>query len=294
MSLYVTAFGFGLVTAAILTIPTVGFSLQFAITGVLNLAYGSVMTLSAYAAYMANRDGVGIWWCLGLATVAGSVGSYLLNLVIFKRFQRRRTSAVSMIVVSLAVGIVLSNGLLAIAGASPVSYRTDPGQLITFGDLQFTFNQLVIVGLGIGVMLVVHVLLRFTRLGKAMRASAANPTLATHSGIRVDLIVSRTWLLSGALCGLGGAAFALDSSSFTPTSSGTFVIVVLAAAILGGVGNAYGAMIGAIIIGLAVEVSAVPLTPSYKYVVAFVILLACMLARPEGIAIRGRKVGRPA
>lgn len=289
MSLYITAFGFGLVTAAILTIPTVGFSLQFAITGVLNLAYGSVMTCSAYAAYLANHHGVGIWWCLGVAAVAGAIGSFLLNFLIFKRFQHRRTSAVTMIVVSLAVGIVLSNGLLAIVGASPVSYTADPGRLIRIGDLEFTFTQIVIIGLGIVVMAAIHALLTFTRLGKSMRAAASNPELARQSGIRVDRIVSGTWLLSGGLCGLGGAAFALDSSSFTPTSSGTFVMVVLAAAILGGVGNAYGAMIGAVIIGLAVEISAVPLTPSYKYVVAFVILLACMLARPEGIAVRARK-----
>jgi branched-subunit amino acid ABC-type transport system permease component len=103
-------------------------------------------------------------------------------------------------------------------------------------------------------------------------------------------VVTSTWAISGALAGLGGTVFAIDSGSFGATSTDLFLVLILAAVFLGGPGQAYGAMLGAIIIGLGTEVSAVWITPAYKNVVAFVLLLTMLALRPTGLmGMRERK-----
>jgi branched-subunit amino acid ABC-type transport system permease component len=133
------------------------------------------------------------------------------------------------------------------------------------------------------VMIGVHGMLRYTRLGKAMRATAANKSLARNCGIRTSRVITVTWALTGALCGLAGVVFAMDSGSFDATATDLFLILILAAVFLGGPGQAYGAMLGAVIIGLATEISAAYITADYKYVVAFVALLIMLGVRPTGL-----------
>src|SRR5258708_30965011 len=123
--------------------------------------------------------------------------------------------------------------------------------------------------IAVAAMAGVHVLLRYTRLGRAMRATAANRTLARNCGIRTGRVITATWALTGALCGLAGVVFAMDAGSFDATATDLFLVLILAAVFLGGPGQAYGAMLGAVIIGIATEVSAAYITPSYKYVIAF-------------------------
>ena len=157
------------------------------------------------------------------------------------------------------------------------------GPTLKAGGLILTTVQLVIIGLSVVVMAGVHVLLRYSKLGKAMRATAANRSLARNCGIRTDRVVTVTWALTGALCGIAGTVFAMNNGSFGATSADLFLVVILAAVFLGGPGQAYGAMVGAVIIGLATEISAAYITPSYKYVIAFLVLLIVMAARPGGV-----------
>ena len=128
-----------------------------------------------------------------------------------------------------------------------------------------------------------HVLLRYTRLGKAMRATAANRTLARNCGIRTGRVITATWAITGGCAGWPGVVFAMDAGSFDATSTDLFLVLILAATFLGGPGQAYGAMLGAVVIGLATEVSAAYITPSYKYVIAFVALLVMLGVRPTGL-----------
>jgi branched-subunit amino acid ABC-type transport system permease component len=129
----------------------------------------------------------------------------------------------------------------------------------------------------------VHALLRYTKLGKAMRATAANKNLARNCGIRTSRVITITWAITGGLCGLAGVVFAMDSGSFSPTSTDIFLVLILAAVFLGGPGQAYGAMLGAAVIGVATEVSAAFIPADYKYVVAFVVLLLMLGVRPTGL-----------
>ena len=283
MSLFVASIGFGLVTASVLAIASVGFTLQFGVTDVLNLAYGAIMIFGAFIAYAVNSAGASVWLGLIAAVVACSLISVLLNIGVYTPFQRRGTAPITMVIVSLGMTLIIEFGVQAVSGGTAVSYTMGNGPTLQGGGLDLTGVQIGIMVLAVLVMAGVHGLLRYTRLGKAMRATAANGSLARNCGIRTARVITITWALTGALCGLAGVVFAIDSGSFDATSTDLFLVLILAAVFLGGPGQAYGAMLGAVLIGLATEVSAVFIPADYKYVVAFVALLAVLGLRPTGL-----------
>ena len=283
MSLFVASVGFGLITAAVLAIAAVSFTLQFAVTDVLNLAFAAVMTFGAFVAYWINQAGVSVWIALVAAMAACSALSVLLNLVVYSPFQRRGSSPITIVIVSLGMALIIEFGVQAIVGGVNVSYSMGQGKTYKAGGLILSSVQLVIIAIAVVVMGAVAVLLRYTKLGKAMRATAANRSLARNCGIRTSQVITTTWAITGALGGLAGTIFAIDIVSFGPTSTDLFVVLILAAVFLGGPGHAYGAMLGALLIGLSTEVSAAYIPPDYKYVIAFVALLIMLAVRPSGL-----------
>jgi branched-chain amino acid transport system permease protein/neutral amino acid transport system permease protein len=283
VSIFLSSVAFGLVAASVLAIASVGFTLQFAVTNVLNLAFAAVMTASAFVAYWVNERGVTIWIAALAAAAAGMVLSLFLNRVVYSPFQRRKTSPIGIVIVSLGMTLIIEYGTQAIAGPDNVSYRMNQGRTVALGSFRLTAAELAIIGLSVVLMAVVHVLVRYTRLGKAMRATAANENLARNCGIRTDRVVTVTWLITGALCGIAGTVFAMDAGTFGATSTDLFLVLILAAVFLGGPGQPYGAMLGALVIGLGTEVSAAFVVSDYKDVIAFVILLAMLAVRPNGL-----------
>jgi len=283
VSLFQAAFGFGLVSMSVIALGAVGFTMQFGITNMINLAYGEVMISSAYVAYYINRAGVSIWIGMIAGAIFGAVFSFLLNRIVYSPFQRKGTSLLGMVIVSLAVSLMIANLLLPLVTYNSVSYQETSGSLIRMAGVILTTNQILIILLAVVVMLAIHGLLRYTRLGKAMRATAANPILARNCGIATQRVVDVVWLITGALCGLAGVVAALNSDSFAVANGAGFLITALAAAVLGGAGQPYGAMIGAVIIGLVTELSAAAWSPEYKEVVAFGILVLVMVLRPQGL-----------
>ena len=283
MNQVIPAIGFGLITASILAIAAVGFTLQFSVTNILNLAYGDIMTACAFAAYLANHAGVNIWISLVIAALFGAVFSLFLNRFVYFQFVRRGTRLFGMIIVTIAVSLIIQNLLLAIFRPTFFSYEYSLGPSYNFGGMIFTASQLAIIAIAVLAMLGVVLLMTQTRLGKAMRATATNPGLARSCGIATDRVIDAAWLLSGALCGIAGVAFVLNTATFSETTGASFLVPIIAAAVLGGIGQPYGAMLGAVTIGLASEVSAAIINPSYKGVVAFAILIVVLLVRPQGI-----------
>jgi branched-chain amino acid transport system permease protein/neutral amino acid transport system permease protein len=188
-----------------------------------------------------------------------------------------------MVIVSLGMTLILVFGTQAVAGPTNVSYTMNQGATLKAGSFELTVAQVAMICLSIVTMVLVHLLIRYTRLGKAMRATAANRNLARNCGIRTDRVVTTTWLLTGALCGLAGAVFGMNAGTFGATSTDVFLVLILAAVFLGGPGEPYGAMLGALVIGLATEVSAAFIVSDYKNVVAFVILIAMLTIRPNGL-----------
>jgi len=283
VELYVAALGFGLISASVIAIAAVGFTMQFGITNMINLAYGEVMMVSGYAAFYVNRAGVNVWVAMIAGALAGAVLSYLLNRFLYTPFQRKGTNLIGMVIISLAASLMVANVMLPIVGYDTSSYVVDQGPLLSFNGLVLTTAQIAIIVVAAILMLVVHGLLRYTRLGKSMRATAANPTLARNCGIPTQRVIDVVWLITGALCGVAGVVAGLDSENFSVSSGAGYLITIIAAAVLGGAGQPYGAMIGALIIGLVTELSAAAIAPEYKQVVAFGILVLVMILRPQGL-----------
>jgi branched-subunit amino acid ABC-type transport system permease component len=283
VTIFLSSLGFGLVTASVLAIASVGFTLQFGVTDVLNLAYGAIMIAGAFVAYVVNQAGLSVWIGMLVAVAVCSAGSVLLNSGVYTPFQRRGTSPITMVIVSLGMTLIIEFGVQALAGGTSVSYTMGSGATLKAGGLILTVVQIVVIALSILVMVGVHGLLRYSKLGKAMRATAANKTLARNCGIRTGRVITITWALTGGLCGLAGVVFAIDAGSFDATATDIFLVLILAAVFLGGPGQAYGAMLGAVVIGIATEVSAAYITADYKYVIAFVALLVMLGVRPTGL-----------
>jgi branched-chain amino acid transport system permease protein/neutral amino acid transport system permease protein len=208
--------------------------------------------------------------------------SYLISRVIYQPFLRRGTSQFAMVMVTVAVSFILKNVLQIFSGATYYSYQLPPEPPIRFLGMVFDARQLTIIGLAVVSLLGLHLLFKYTRLGKAMRATSDNGALARSVGIPTSRIVGAAWLLSGLLAGLAGVALAIDLGSFNSTTGGGYLLLIVAAAVFGSVGEPYGAVLGAVVIGLASEVAA-NYNPQLKDVVAFAILVVVLLLRPEGL-----------
>jgi branched-subunit amino acid ABC-type transport system permease component len=283
VSTLLPAIGFGLVTASILAVAGVGFTLQFGVTNILNLAYGEIMTAAAFVAYLVTSAGISVWLALVAGGAFGAVFSVLLNRALYTPFVRHGTRLFGMIIVTIAVSLIVQNSMLAIFGANFFSLSMARPASVHIAGMVFTTVQLAIIGVAIVAMLLIHLLLRYTKLGKAMRATATDPDLARNCGIATERVIDLAWAISGALCGLAGVILVMNLTAFTDTTGAQFLIPIIAVAVLGGIGQPYGAMLGALIIGIVSELAAAVISPDYKNVVAFVILVMVLLARPQGI-----------
>ncbi len=284
MSLFVASLGFGLVTASILAIAAVGFTLQFGVTNILNLAFGDVMTASAFIGYLATTNGLNIWLALALCALFGAVFSVLLNRFLYTPFVRHGTKLFGMIVVTIAVSLIIQNALQAIWGANFFSLKFSSGRSYHLGAMVFTTSQLGIMAIAVVAMLAVYALLKFTKLGKAMRATASDPVLARSCGIATDRVIDVAWLLSGALCGIAGRGAGherdqlhLHDRRHLPDRDRRRRGARAES------GRPTARCSGALTIGISSEVAAGLIAPSYKQVVAFAVLVLVLLVRPQGI-----------
>ena len=292
MSSIILSIGFGLVLASILSMGAVGFTLQFGVTNLFNLAFGECMTLAAFAAYVVhNTLGWSMWVALVAGGIAGMVVSLVISRMIYLPFMHRGTTQFAMVMVTVAVSIIIKNVLQAMTGATFYSYGLPPQQSVHILGMVFTPRQLGIMALAALSLLGLHVIFRYTRLGKAMRATADDSALARTCGIPTTRIISAAWILSGLLAGFAGVALAMDLGTFDNNTGGAFLLLIVAAAVFGSVGEPYGAMVGALVIGIVSELAAL-IAPDLKYVAAFALLVVVLLVRPEGLRsgqVQGRR-----
>jgi branched-subunit amino acid ABC-type transport system permease component len=287
---FTLSIGFGLVTASILALAAMGLTLQFGVTNFVNFAYGDFLTLGAYLSWVANvKLHANIWLAMVLGSLGIGVAAALLGRFLLGPFARRFRNLFYVMIVTFGLSLILLNLIQAVWGANYLQYGVKVQNPLRLGPFLLSTDQLIIVAIGLGAMLAVHLLLTRTKLGKAMRAMSDDPSLATVSGINTRAITTFTWFLTGTLAGLAGTVLGLNISSITPAMGETFLFVIFAAVILGGIGRPYGAMLGALVIGLATEISAVFINAAYKLDVAFVLLVIVLLIRPQGLlAVRGR------
>ena len=291
MSQFWLAFGFGLVTASVLAIAAVGLSLQFGITNYINFAYGDFMALGAYLAYYFNAEAVhmNIWLAMVVGALIMGVFAVLINRFLLSPFARRFNKTFYVLIVTFGLSLILLNLVDSIWGSNNRTYSMKLEIYKHIGPFLLNKYQITVMIISVVLMLAIHLMLKTTRLGKSMRAMSDNTTLAMTSGIDTKRITTITWFLSGSLAGLAGTVLGITESQITPASGELFLFVIFAAVIVGGVGSIYGAMAGAVLIGLSTEVSAAYINPAYKYDVAFVLLILTLLFRPNGLFSRPGK-----
>jgi branched-subunit amino acid ABC-type transport system permease component len=283
MQLLIEAIGFGIAAGAVIALGAVGFSVQFGMSNILNITYGSLMTLGAYTGLFLIDRGTSPW--VALAVAGGVIGlvSIGFHRWLLAPLVRRGTRAFAIVIVTVSAGVVLQYIIVIFAGPDAKSYGEESGQTFHLGDLVMTASQVTIILLTTVLMLALHLLLTRTTLGRAMRATASNRILAQSCGIDTDRISDIAWLLSGILCGAAGVALAITTVSFDFSLGPVFLIPMIAAAVLGGIGQPYGAMLGGLVVGIASELAAAYTNPAYREVVAFAILIAMLLFRPRGL-----------
>ena len=292
MRAFVEAVGFGIASGAVVALGAVGFTVQFGISNVLNITYGAMMTLAAYVGYALLQAGIGVWTALAICAAVVALASVAFNRALLAPLARRGTGFVGVVIVTVAAGIVLQYCIVAVAGPSTVSYGQQAGSTIGGAGFVFTASQLTIIAVTVAAMVLLHLLLARTQLGRAMRATSANAVVARSCGIRTDRIIDITWLISGALCGAAGVALAINTVSFDFTLGPTFLIYMIAAAVLGGIGQPYGAMIGGLVVGVVSQVAAAYTGPAYQDVYAFGVLILMLLIRPRGLLAAGTATSR--
>lgn len=284
MTLLLNSIGFGLVTASVIAIGAVGLTLQFGITNFVNFAYGELLTLGAYVGYYCT---VVLHLNLAVAILAAIVVTgalaVVLNEVIFTPFVKTKARLFIMLIVTIGVSLILQNAYQIVFGTNFYRYNVTGNSSHSLGPFLLTTTQLLIIGLAVIALAGLQGLLRYTRLGKSMRAMSDSAELAEASGLNTGMITRLAWFLSGGLAGIGGVALALNVYTVTPNLGNLFVFILFAAVILGGVGKPVGAMLAALIIGVAMEVSGAYINSAYKTAVAFAILIAVLLFRPSGL-----------
>jgi len=278
-----SSLGFGIVTASILLPAAVGFTLQFSTTNVLNIAFGAQMTFAAFVAFVCTQHGLDVWSAMVLAGVFGAVSSALLNRLLLAPFMRRGTSFFGMIVVTIALALVIEYLVEVIWGPGTVDYPLSGGAAFHLGAVVLSQEQIVVIFIGLALAAATHSILRYTRMGKAMRAVAANRQLAQSSGIRAQRVTDLAWAMSGFMSGIAGVMLGISVASISYTMGDTFLIEIIAAAVLGGIGQVYGAMFGALVIGVLLEESAIVLSGAYAPIAAFAVLILVLLVRPTGL-----------
>lgn len=290
MNLLLNSLGFGLVTASVIAIGAVGLTLQFGITNFINFAYGELLTIGAYAGYYCT---VVLHLNIVIAIVAAAIVTGLLGIIlnefVFAPFVRAKAKLFIMLIVTIGVSLILQNAYQIAFGTDFYRYEIGGNTSHHLGPFLLTTTQLLIIALAVVSLVGLQGLLRYTKLGKSMRAMSDNAELAEASGLNIRMITRTAWFLSGGLAGIGGVALALNVYTVTPNVGNLFVFVLFAAVILGGIGNPIGAMLAALIIGVGMEISGAFINSAYKSAVAFVILIVVLLVRPNGLfATKGK------
>lgn len=274
--------GFGIIAGAILALPAVALSLLCRNSKFFNLAYGDQMGLAAYLVLLFNVSlGLNFPASVALSLMISSILGVIFYWVIFKPL--RRHGPLVLLIASLGLAFVIHNAELAIWGPNPQKYNIPFEVGLRLGPFIITPMQLVLIGLSLALTSGIFALLRYTAIGRAMRATADNFELATVRGVDTERTFIWTWIICSATAALGGVFLALITT-LTPWTGFITLLFLFSALILGGVGNLVGAFVGAMIIGIVSECAGiVPVLAPYKIAVAFAIMFICLLFRPSGI-----------
>ncbi|MBE9178327.1 branched-chain amino acid ABC transporter permease [Oculatella sp. LEGE 06141] len=272
----------GIAVGSVIALASVGLTLTYGILRLANFAHGDLMTLGAYLTLLANASGVNIWISIAIGAVLTVGVALLTEKLLWSPMRDRRASTTTLIIISIGLALFLRNGIILLWGANNQSYRLPVASALDIYGIRIAQSRVIVVVLAIVVIFGLHYLLQNTKIGKAMRAVADNVDLARVSGINVEYVVIWTWVIAAGLTAVGGGMYGLITA-VRPNMGWFLILPMFASVILGGIGNPYGAIAGAFVIGITQELSTYWLSPEYKLGVALLMMILVLLVRPQGL-----------
>jgi neutral amino acid transport system permease protein len=292
LDLTVSGVKFGLIIA----LAAVGLSLVFGTTGLINFAHGELVTFGALIAWYVNASGgsgpgVPLLFAGALGVLAGGLLGAGLELGLWRPLRRRRTGTIALLVISIGLALFLRHVYLVIFKGNPRSFEQFATQAQwDLGPVSILPKDAAIIVIAIAVLVSLGLMLERTKLGTAVRAVTDDPDLAESSGVDVKRIILVVWVVSTAIAALGGVL--LGTTESVQWDMGLRILLVMfAAVILGGLGTAFGAIVGGLVIGVISDVSTFWFPTDYKTAFALLVLIIVLLVRPQGIlGVRERVV----
>jgi branched-chain amino acid transport system permease protein len=275
----------GLRLGLLLALASIGLSLIYGTTGLSSFSHAEQVTLGGLLGYtFANVLGLNIFLTILIVVVLTGATGYLQDAFIWKPLRKKGLSLTQMIIVTIGLALALQYTFQMFYGASTI-------RILMNNPVTLTFESIWAMGLSVIVLILVGLFLLKTRTGRATRAVSDNPSLAAASGIDVDRIIRLVWVIATALAGLSGVMLGLVLNGINWQTGMQLLLLMFAAVTLGGLGTAFGALVGSLIIGMTVELANLVVPGDFKYATALVLLIIILLVRPQGIFGRKERIG---
>ena len=282
----------GVVAGNYFALGAVGLTLVFGVLRLVNFAHGEFLTFGAYMLILGNELELPLGISVLFGVIATAVLGFVLELGLWRPVRRKRVGELQLLLLALGLAFFMRNAIAFVAGPEDRATGANVTAGVSVGELRIGRTELIVTLLGIVTIAIVALGLRYTLLGKQARALSDSVQLSETTGIDTDRIVLVTWAMSAGLAGLAGIFYALPAGSANANLGFTLILSIFAAVVVGGIGNAYGALAGGMLIGLVQEWSTLVIDPSLKVAVGFGALILVLLVRPQGLFGRGRPVDR--
>lgn len=283
--------GTGLTFGLLLALASIGISLIYGTTGLNNFAHGELVTFGAFVGYVfCSVLGWPGWIGLILALVLGGAFGWMQDAVLWRPLRKHHVGLMQIMIVSIGLSLALRYIYAFIFGPDRLTLPADNRSFLSLGPIHLRFWDLMGSIIAIVLIIGVAVFLNSTKIGKATRAVADNKALAAASGINVERVIRIVWILGAALAGVSGILVAYYQTLRWDTGA-SILLLIFAAVTLGGLGTTWGALVGSIIIGLAMDVSTVWIPADLKYVMALLIMIVVLLVRPQGLLGKRQRIG---
>jgi branched-subunit amino acid ABC-type transport system permease component len=279
--------GFGIIFGGVLALAALGLSLLFRTVKFINFSYGDTLALGAFLAFLFNVTlGFPMFLSILITIILTAIVGFLINKIVVKPLKENvKAGPLTLLIATMGVAFIIRNTILIIWGPDPKMYKVISGAAMKLGPFMVTPIQLTAIIISVSIMILIYLLLQYTKMGKMIRATSDNIELARIRGIRTENVVTWTWLISSGLAGLAGVMVGLIGS--VDVNMGIeMLLVIFASVIMGGIGNPYGAVAGAMIIGIAMELSSAFAWAEYKVAFAYLLMGLILLFRPRGLFAR--------
>jgi neutral amino acid transport system permease protein len=280
----------GLSLGSVYALGAVGLTLVYGILKLVNFAHGDFLTFGAYMAFLVN-----VTW--GAPLILGIVFGIAATAALGVAFERimwgpmraRKAGLLQLLLMSIGLAFLIQNTIQFIWGTEVRSLDVNVVDTVEFLGLRIGRTDLLVIVIGFATLLSIGAMLKYTLLGKRMRALSDNFDLAETAGVDTSRIVLYTWVFAGGLAGLAGV-LAAAVTDVKPQLGFELLLPIFAAVILGGIGDAFGALAGGIVLGLVIEWSTLVIEPRWKISVGFAVLILVLFIRPQGIFGKARAI----